>query len=213
MVLASLLHYPSTVWLTYFLHPHTSACLWLRVLGRDWSWPSKLPTTHNNYHSCYCIANQSNNVLCLSPADLDLEHEPEQAPTPQSESRNTWGPATHVPIEVDHPSDLAPAEPEIKENAATFDPITSLQGPLPLDPPTVPTMSVNVTTTAPTTNPPLNGGMQGVPPTIFDGTWSGADEFWLQFQKIQACWLSSWINDKAVWQSANGPHLHSRPHD
>ena len=42
-------------------------------------------------------------------------------------------------------------------------------------------MSVNVTTMAPITNPPLSGGMRGVPPAIFDGTWSCADEFWSQF--------------------------------
>ena len=45
-------------------------------------------------------------------------------------------------------------------------------------------MSVNVTTTTPVNIPP-NGGMRGVPPTIFDGTWSCADDFWGQFQRFK----------------------------
>ena len=64
--------------------------------------------------------------------------------------------------------------------AATLDPVVSLQGSLPLDPPQQEIMSVNVTTTAPTQNPPSNGGMRGVPPMIFDGTRSRADDFWGQ---------------------------------
>lgn len=43
-------------------------------------------------------------------------------------------------------------------------------------------MSVNVTTTTPAQNPPSNGGMRRVPPTIFDGTRSRADDFWGQFR-------------------------------
>ena len=68
--------------------------------------------------------------------------------------------------------------------AATLDPIVSLQGPLPLDPPIQPMMSVNVTTTTPVNIPP-NGGMRGVPPTIFDGTQSCTDDFWGQFQRFK----------------------------
>ena len=46
-------------------------------------------------------------------------------------------------------------------------------------------MSVNVTTTAPIQNPPSNGGMCGIPPTIFDGTRSRADDFWGQFRRFK----------------------------
>lgn len=112
----------------------------------------------------------------------DSEQELECAPSLESIVKKTWGPATHEPITVDHPSDLAPLNPEIKEIAAAFNLITLLQGPLPLDLPSEPSaMSVNVTTTAPATNPLLNGGMRGVPLAIFDGTMSQADEFWAQF--------------------------------
>ena len=46
-------------------------------------------------------------------------------------------------------------------------------------------MSVNVTTTVPAQQLPLNGGMRGVPPTIFDGTRSHADDFWGQFRRFK----------------------------
>ena len=46
-------------------------------------------------------------------------------------------------------------------------------------------MSVNVTTTTPALNPPSNRGMCGVPPTIFDGTQSHADDFWGQFRRFK----------------------------
>ena len=46
-------------------------------------------------------------------------------------------------------------------------------------------MSVNVTTATSVPNPPSNGGMRGVPPTIFDGTRSHADDFWGQFQRFK----------------------------
>ena len=121
-----------------------------------------------------------------APDHTDLESGPECTPSPQSENKNTWGPATNIPIEVDHPSNLTPADPEIEAITAAFDPIASLQGPLPLDPPAAPSgMSVNVTTTAPVTNPPLNGGMRGVSPAIFDGTWSHTNEFCSQFHQYK----------------------------
>lgn len=63
-----------------------------------------------------------------------------------------------------------------------FDPIVSLQGSLPLDPPA---MSVNVTTTTPANPASPSGGMHGVPPTIFDGTRSHAEDFWGQFQQFK----------------------------
>lgn len=77
---------------------------------------------------------------------------------------DTWGPAAEEHISDDQISAPGPLDETL---AATLDPVVSLQGSLPLDPPI---MSVNVTTTTPTPNPPSNGGMHGVPPTIFDGT-------------------------------------------
>ena len=46
-------------------------------------------------------------------------------------------------------------------------------------------MSVNVTTTTPAQNAPSAGGMRRVPPTIFDGTRSKADDFWGQFWRFK----------------------------
>ena len=46
-------------------------------------------------------------------------------------------------------------------------------------------MSVNVTTAVPAQNTPSNGGMRGVPPTIFDGTRSKADDFMGQFRRFK----------------------------
>ena len=88
----------------------------------------------------------------------------------------TWGP--------DEPNNkdqlIAEPTPLDEALAATLNPVVSLQGSLPLDPPTN-TMSVNVTTTTPTMTPSSNGGMRGVLPVIFDGTHSHADEFLSQF--------------------------------
>lgn len=124
----------------------------------------------------------TNLSMYRAPDPTDSDSEPEHTPSPQSENGNTWGPTTNIPIEVDQPSNLAPADPEVEAIATALDPIASLQGSLPLDLPSQPpVMSVNVTTMAPITNPPSNGGMRGVPPAIFDGTWSCADEFWSQF--------------------------------
>lgn len=94
------------------------------------------------------------------------EHQPE-----------TWGPEPDEPITAPGPLDDA--------LVAALDPIVNLQGSLPLDPPAPPTMSVNVTTTTPAQNAPLNGGMRGVPPTIFDGMRSKADNFWGQFRRFK----------------------------
>ena len=89
-----------------------------------------------------------------------------------------WGPETAVPAD-DEP--IAAPGPLDEALAATLDPVVSLQGSLPLDPPTQPIMLVNITTTTPA-NPPLsNSGMCRVPPTIFDSTQSKAKDFWGQF--------------------------------
>ena len=93
-----------------------------------------------------------------------------------------WGPETAVPAD-DEP--IAAPGPLDEALAATLDPVVSLQGSLPLDPPMQSTMSVNVTTTTPANPPSSNGGMRGVPPTIFDGMWSKADDFWGQFWRFK----------------------------
>ena len=110
-----------------------------------------------------------------------------RAPSPvisESESdhnQTTWGPAN------DQASDelVAVPNPVDEALAATLDPVVSLQGSLPLDPPTQPTMSANATTTTPANPPPPSGGMRGVPPTIFNGTCSQADDFWGQFCRFK----------------------------
>ena len=110
-----------------------------------------------------------------------------RAPSPvhsDSETENhqpeTWGPAADEPFDK-----TAPIPGPLDDTlAATLDPVVSLQGSLPLDPPQE-TMSVNVTTAAPVQNPPSNGGMRGVPPTMFDGTRSKAEDFWGQFRQFK----------------------------
>ena len=49
-----------------------------------------------------------------APDPTDSDSEPEHTPSPQSENGNTWGPTTNIPIEVDQPSNLAPADPEVE---------------------------------------------------------------------------------------------------
>ena len=99
---------------------------------------------------------------------------------PENQTTETWGPQNE-------PFDEAIVAPGPLDEAlaAALDPIVSLQGSLPLDPPAPPTMSVNVTTTTPTSNPPSAGGMRGVPPIIFDGTRSHADDFWGQLRRFK----------------------------
>ena len=102
---------------------------------------------------------------------MNSESEPENQPT------ETWGPQNEPFDEA-----VVASGPLDEVLAAALGPIVSLQGSLPLDPPQQEEMSVNVTTTVPAQNPPSNGGMQGVPPTIFDGTRSKADDFMGQFR-------------------------------
>lgn len=105
------------------------------------------------------------------PAPESSESEPEENQNDQ------WGPETAVPIDYEPIAEPGPLDEAL---AATLDPVVSLQGSLPLDPPQE-TMSVNVTTTTPAINIPSVGGMHGVPPTIFDSTRSKADDFMGQF--------------------------------
>ena len=109
--------------------------------------------------------NQVTPTVHIQVTNLTEYHAPSPvASEPESEvpQPKTWGPEPEEPIAVPGPLD------EIL--VATLDPVVSLQGSLPLDPPAPSTMSVNVTTTTPAPNLPLNGGMCGVPPTIFEGT-------------------------------------------
>ena len=109
----------------------------------------------------------------LSPTSSESE--------PENHQSETWGPAANEPLE-----EVTPVPGPLDDTlAATLDPVVSLQGSLPLDPPQQEIMSVNVTTTAPVQNAPSNGGMRGVPPTIFDGTCSKADDFMGQFRRFK----------------------------
>ena len=128
--------------------------------------------------------NQHTPVVQISTTNLTEHRAPSLASSetdPENHQSETWGPA------VDESLDEVIPAPGPLDNAlaATLDPIVSLQGSLPLDPPQQETMSVNVTTTTPAQNPPSNGGMRGVPPTIFDGMQSKADDFWGQFQRFK----------------------------
>ena len=105
------------------------------------------------------------------PAPVISESEPEE------DQNNQWGPETAIPADYEPIAEPGPLDDAL---ASTLDPIVSLQGSLPLNPPQE-TMSVNVTTTMPAQNAPSTGGMCGVPPTIFDSTRSKADDFWGQF--------------------------------
>ena len=116
----------------------------------------------------------------------DLTAPQEQSPVISESGLETnqadqWGPETAVPEDepITNPGPLDEAL------AATLDPVVSLQGSLPLDPPTQPTMSVNVTTTTPANPPSPNRGMCGVPPTIFDGTQNKAEDFSGKFRRFK----------------------------
>jgi hypothetical protein len=106
-------------------------------------------------------------------------------------------PPTHGPVASSRPISQASSTGALSYHSQTNSPVAqtiSLFTGLPQI--TVSSMSVN--TTAPTggsgggggggtgtgtrTTPPhSNGGMCGVPPSVFDGTHSNADEFWAQF--------------------------------
>ena len=135
-------------------------------------WLINDPVNPENQHTPTIQISTNNLTEYCAPSPVLSESESETQPP------KTWGPTIDKPIsEV-----LAIPEPLDDALAATLDPVVSLQGSLPLDLPQQETMSVNITTTTPTQNPPLNGGMRGVPPTIFDGTRSKADDFWGQFR-------------------------------
>ena len=141
-------------------------------LGR---WLDNDPAHPNNQHTPVIQISTTNLTEYRAPAPVSSESEPENH---QSE---TWGPAVNKPLKetIPVPGHLDDAL------AATLDPVVSLQGSLPLDPPQQEAMSVNITTTAPAQNAPSNGGMWGVPPTIFDGTRSKANDFMGQFRRFK----------------------------
>ena len=137
-------------------------------------WYENDPANPNNQITPIVQIQTTNLTDYRAPSPEHSESEPENQPT------ETWGPQNE-------PFDEAVVAPGPLDEAlaAALDPIVSLQGSLPLDPPQQETMSVNVTTTAPTSNPPSVGGMRGVPPTMFDGTRSHADDFWGQLRRFK----------------------------
>ena len=141
-------------------------------LGR---WLENDPTHPNN---------QRTPVIQISTTNLTEYRAPSPENSESDHNNNhteSWGPTADEPIDetipVPGPLDDALAD--------TLDPVVSLQGSLPLDPPQQEVMSVNVTTAIPTQNPPSNGGMRGVPPSIFDGTRSRTDDFMGQFHRFK----------------------------
>ena len=137
-------------------------------------WHDNDPANPNNQIALTVQIQTTNLTDYRAPSPNHSDSEPENQTT------ETWGPQNEPFDEAI----IAPG-PLDEALAAALDPIVSLQGSLPLDPPAPPTMSVNVTTTTPTSNPPSAGGMRGVPPIIFDGTRSHADDFWGQLRRFK----------------------------
>ena len=140
-------------------------------LGR---WYDNDPANPNNQITPTVQIQTTNLTDYRAPSPSHSDSEPEKQLT------ETWGPQNE-------PSDEAIVAPGPLDEvlADALGPIVTLQGSLPLDPPQPETMSVNVTTTTPAQNIPSNGGMRGVPPTIFDGTRSKADNFMGQFRRFK----------------------------
>ena len=138
-------------------------------------WLINDPVHPDNQHTLVVQVSTTNltEYCATSPTSSELDPENHQA--------ETWGPAVDEPLDI-----ITPVPGPLDDAlAATLDPVVSLQGSLPLDPPQQNTMSVNVTTTVPGQNPPSTGGMRRVPPTIFDGVRSHADDFWGQFCRFK----------------------------
>ena len=140
-------------------------------LGR---WLPNDPAHPDNQHTPVIQTTTTNLTDYRAPSPTNSESEPKNQPV------ETWGPPNEPFDEVV----VAPG-PLDEALAAALDPIVSLQGSLPLDLPQQEAMSVNVTTTAPAQNAPSNRGMRGVPPAIFDGTRSKADDFMGQFRRFK----------------------------
>ena len=140
-------------------------------LGR---WLPNDPAHPENQHTPVIQTTTTNLTDYRAPSPTNSESEPENQPT------ETWGPQNEPFDEV-----IVAPGPLDEVLAAALGPVVSLQGSLPLDPPASPIMSVNVTTTTPAQSTPSNGGMQGVPPSMFDGTRSKADDFMGQFRRYK----------------------------
>ena len=141
-------------------------------LGR---WYENDPANPNNQYTPTIQVSTTNLTEYRTPSPTISESDND------NHQPNTWGPAVDKNVD----KTIAIPGPLDEALAATLDPVVSLQGSLPLNPPQQETMSVNVTTTAPVQNPPSNGGLHGVPPTMFDGTRSKADDFWGEFRRFK----------------------------
>ena len=140
-------------------------------LGR---WHENDPANPNNQITPTIQIGTTNLTDYRAPSQNHSDSEPETQPV------ETWGPQNE-------PFDEAVVAPGPLDEvlADALGPIVSLQGSLPLDPPQQEAMSVNVTAATPAQNLPSNGGMRGVPPTIFDGTRNRADDFMGQFRRFK----------------------------
>ena len=93
------------------------------------------------------------------------------------------------PPSPSHNTSTLPSSSTTHQTSTILPVATGHVKPVPTAPPTVPlvqppTMSAGATGMAPatTTAPTSNGGLRGVPPTIFNGDRSKADTFWLEFR-------------------------------
>ena len=140
-------------------------------LGR---WYDNDPANPNNQITPIVQVQTTNLTDYRAPSPSHSDSEPENQPG------ETWGPQNEPFDET-----IVAPGPLDEVLADALGPIVTLQGSLPLDPPQQEPMSVNVTTTTQAQNPPSTGGMRGVPPTIFDGTRSRADDFMGQFRRFK----------------------------
>ena len=140
-------------------------------LGR---WYENDPANSNNQITPTVQTQTTNLTDYRAPSPNHSDSEPENQPA------ESWGPQNE-------PFDEAVVAPGPLDEvlADALGPIVTLQGSLPLDPPQQEAMSVNITTATPAQNLPSNGGMRGVPPTIFDGTRTRADDFMGQFRRFK----------------------------
>ena len=108
------------------------------------------------------------------------EHPDYQPPAEQSSTS-----AQQIEIDTIDPPELPQhPDPTIDAIAAGLDQVASLQGTLPLDPPT--TMSADATVTAPAPAPaPTSGSLKGVAPSIFSGDRSRSETFLNDFVLYQ----------------------------
>lgn len=141
-----ILHFSCTEWiygtrLSYRIDPNDQNI----GLGH---WHENDPTNPNNQITPTIQVQVTNLTEHRAPSPVISESGSE------AHQPDTWGPDTDTPI--NNEQTIAVPGPLDKALAATLDPVMSLQGSLPLDPPT---MSVNVMTTTPIQSMPSNGGM------------------------------------------------------